>query len=92
MMSHELRSPLHAILGYSMMAQHLFRGSNEERLRLIEQHGRRLLQMVDQALTCSRGEAAAVELEPAPRHWRRWGRCSSSVSFPPSPAGWRTWP
>lgn len=71
-MAHELRSPLHAMLGYAGLLQRQLRGNGREQLALIERHGQRLVQMVDQALTYSRGEAEAIELEPTPVALQAW--------------------
>jgi signal transduction histidine kinase len=73
-MAHELRSPLHAMLGYAGLLQRQLRGNGREQLALIERHGQRLLQMVDQALTYSRGEAEVIELEPTSVDLQAWLR------------------
>jgi PAS domain S-box-containing protein len=66
-MSHELRNPLNAILGYSELFQHdregVLSGEQEARIGHIRRAGRHLLQLIDDLLSMSRIEAGAVRLE-----------------------------
>ncbi|MBB5752863.1 sensor histidine kinase [Prosthecomicrobium pneumaticum] len=66
-MSHELRAPLNAILGFSLL---LGRGSGRttplEAAATIERESRRLLIMVDELLDFSRSEVGQLALSPAP--------------------------
>ena len=63
-MAHELRAPLHTVLGYTHLLQREATGQDRARLDLIDRNGAKLLQLIDQALSYSRGESEAVELEP----------------------------
>lgn len=60
MMSHELRAPLHTIIGYSQLlaidADHALR----RRLGLVEQNGRELLHLIDGILDYSRNDPSTL--------------------------------
>jgi signal transduction histidine kinase len=66
MMAHELHSPLHQILGYTLLLKRGVSQSHIAWLELIERNGRKLLLLLDQALSYSRGEAVVIELDPGP--------------------------
>ena len=69
-MSHDLRAPLNAVLGYS---QALKRPGSTlsvgEAANAIEHAGRRLLGMIDEVLDYAQGQADRLQLDPAPVHW-----------------------
>lgn len=69
-MSHEFRTPLNAIIGYSEMLQgEYFGGLNEkqkERLHDIHLCGNHLLQLINDILEFSKGEAGKLELKEEP--------------------------
>lgn len=66
-MSHEIRTPMNAVLGMvSLMGRDAPTAAQTRRLEIIEQAGRRLVQLCDEALDLSRLEAGAITLKPAP--------------------------
>lgn len=66
MMSHELRAPLHTVLGYTRLMQRDVPPAQRPRLALIERSGEQLLQRIERILSFSRGESMAEQVEPAP--------------------------
>lgn len=65
MISHELRSPLHTILGYSELLQRR-QPDQQAELQTIEASGKRLLRLINDILEFNNGEAAPLALHPAP--------------------------
>ena len=69
-MSHELRTPLNSILGFSDLLLRQIAGSLNERqikyVRVIEESGQHLLQLINDILDLSKIEAGKVELELQP--------------------------
>ncbi|MBL8863840.1 MAG: response regulator [Planctomycetes bacterium] len=67
-MSHEIRSPMTAILGYSerLLEGSLSEGERAEALSAIRRNGEHLAQLVDDVLDLSKIEAGQVVLERAP--------------------------
>ena len=65
-MSHDIRTPLNAILGYTMLAQKEGQTQEEELqyLRKIDVAGHQLLSIVNDVLEMSRIESGKMELEP----------------------------
>jgi signal transduction histidine kinase/CheY-like chemotaxis protein len=65
-MSHDIRTPLNAILGYTMLAQKegLTRDDELQYLRKIDVAGHQLLSIVNDVLEMSRIESGKLELEP----------------------------
>ena len=65
-MSHDIRTPLNAILGYIMLAQRdgQTREEEAEYLRKIDVAGHQLLSIVNDVLEMSRIESGKLELEP----------------------------
>ena len=65
-MSHDIRTPLNAILGYTMIAQKEGQTREEELqyLRKIDVAGHQLLSIVNDVLEMSRIESGKLELEP----------------------------
>ena len=65
-MSHELRSPLHVILGYTQLLEREGAGSGKdaEELRQIMKAGNHLLGLIDDVLSISKIEAGALALRP----------------------------
>ena len=65
-MSHDIRTPLNAILGYTMLAQKEGQTRDEEvqYLRKIDVAGHQLLSIVNDVLEMSRIESGKLELEP----------------------------
>jgi signal transduction histidine kinase len=69
-MSHDLRAPLNAVLGYSRALKRP--GSTlsaGDAALAIEYAGQRLLGMIDEILDYAQGEANRLRLDPAPVHW-----------------------
>jgi signal transduction histidine kinase/CheY-like chemotaxis protein len=71
MMSHELRAPLHTILGYTHLLSP--RGATVEtsgniaaKLGIIENSGRQLLRLINEVLDYSRGDVEPIKLEVRP--------------------------
>ena len=71
MMSHELRAPLHTILGYTQLLSQ--RGASVEaagdvggKLGIIENSGRQLLRLINEVLDYSRGDAEPIKLDARP--------------------------
>lgn len=64
--SHELRAPLHDILGYAQLLVHQVPPQAQERLDIIQGSGQQLLHFINDILEFSRGEAKPIALEPAP--------------------------
>ena len=65
-MSHDIRTPLNAILGYIMLAQRegQTKEDEEQYLRKIDVAGHQLLSIVNDVLEMSRIESGKLELEP----------------------------
>ena len=65
-MSHDIRTPLNAILGYTMLAQKegLTREEEQRYFRKIDVAGHQLLSLVNDVLEMSRIESGKMELEP----------------------------
>jgi two-component system, sensor histidine kinase LadS len=64
MMSHELRAPLHTVLGYSQLLARDAPPAMQGKLDVIEQSGQQLLRLINQVLEFSRGESAGIDLAP----------------------------
>jgi signal transduction histidine kinase/CheY-like chemotaxis protein len=65
--SHELRSPLHTILGYAALLRHdCGKGKMGERLNLLEEGGRHLLRLIEDLLDYARCERNHLVLTPEP--------------------------
>lgn len=69
-MGHELRTPLHAILGYVQLLRRQRRtdAALQPPLAIIEASGRHLLALINDVLDYSRGELAGLVLRPAPAY------------------------
>jgi protein-histidine pros-kinase len=69
-MSHELRSPLHTIIGFTELLGEELEGSLNERQKRFVQHIHRdslhLLALINDVLDLSRIEAGRLEIQPAP--------------------------
>jgi len=66
-MSHEMRTPLHGILGSVRLVQdEPLTPTARERLDLVDRSGRHLLDLISDILDFSRGEAGELRLHPAP--------------------------
>lgn len=67
-MSHEMRTPLNAILGFSRMLMDSTGISNEQRthLGLIRQSGEQLLSLINDILDYAKLEAGRMDLRPTP--------------------------
>ncbi len=65
--SHEIRAPMNAVLGFSKLAMELpdFPAAARRYLATIESKGRDLLRLIDNALDMARLEAGHLELAPA---------------------------
>jgi signal transduction histidine kinase/DNA-binding response OmpR family regulator len=64
--SHELRAPLHDLLGYAQLLAREIPAGAQAHLAVIQKSGRQLLQLIDDILEFSRGEAKPMALEEAP--------------------------
>jgi signal transduction histidine kinase/ActR/RegA family two-component response regulator len=69
-MGHELRTPLHAILGYVQLLRRQRRAdvALQTPLAIMEDSGRHLLDLINDVLDYSRGELASLSLRPAPTY------------------------
>jgi signal transduction histidine kinase/ActR/RegA family two-component response regulator len=69
-MGHELRTPLHAILGYVQLLRRQRRAdvALQTPLAIMEASGRHLLELINDVLDYSRGELASLVLRPAPTY------------------------
>jgi len=69
-MGHELRTPLHAILGYVQLLRRQRRAdvALQTPLAIMEGSGRHLLELINDVLDYSRGELAGLVLRPAPTY------------------------
>ncbi|HEX5373608.1 MAG TPA: ATP-binding protein [Aquabacterium sp.] len=66
-MSHEMRTPLHGILGLSRLIRGELRSQEaHERMNLLESAGQHLLGVINDVLDYSRLQAGRIELSPAP--------------------------
>ncbi|MCC6201196.1 MAG: response regulator [Moraxellaceae bacterium] len=66
-MSHEFRTPLHSILGYTRLAMNDgLSGVNRKRLDAVQRSGNHLLALIDELLDYTRGAAGRLLLEPRP--------------------------
>lgn len=63
-MGHELRTPLHTVLGYSALLKDEAAPEARAKVEIIERNGRRLLRLIDDLLLFGRGEPAPVAIEP----------------------------
>jgi signal transduction histidine kinase/DNA-binding NarL/FixJ family response regulator len=64
--SHDLRSPLHDILGYARLLGRQLPPPARDHLNIIQDSGNHLLRLIDDILTYSRGEANCIVLVPGP--------------------------
>ncbi|MFE8033438.1 ATP-binding response regulator [Thiohalocapsa marina] len=64
--SHELRAPLHDILGYAELLNRKASPEARDQLAVIQQSGQQLLRLINDILDFSRGEAKPIVLEPVP--------------------------
>lgn len=66
-MSHDLKGPLNAILGFAAIAQRSVRHeAQRESLAIIEERGRELLVLIDTILDSARAEAGELDLNRVP--------------------------
>ena len=65
-MSHEMRTPLHGILGVTRMMQEAGAVPAAEQLTLVEQAGEHLLRLINDALDVSKLEGGHLRLTPKP--------------------------
>ncbi|HEX5338475.1 MAG TPA: 7TM-DISM domain-containing protein, partial [Gallionella sp.] len=69
--SHELRSPLHTVIGYADLLQRgTARITSKEGGGVIEASARRLLALIDELLDFVRGESDRLKLNPKPVDWQ----------------------
>lgn len=64
--SHELRAPLHDLLGYAELLSRSTTSEQQAQLAVIQKSGQQLLHLIDDILEFSRGDAKPILLEPAP--------------------------
>ncbi len=64
--SHELRAPLHDILGYAQLLARQVPPTARDHLGVIQDSANRLLHLIGDILAFSRGEAKPTRLDPAP--------------------------
>jgi len=69
-MSHELRTPLNAILGYAQILNRdqTFSEAHRKGLRVIEDSGNYLLELINDILDLAKIEAGRLEMHPVPMH------------------------
>ena len=72
--SHELRSPLHDILGYARLLARQVPLPARDQLSIIQDSGNQLLRLIDEILDYSRGEVRPIVLEPGPVSLARLAR------------------
>ena len=65
-LSHELRAPLHAILGWAQVLQHSATPSLRRGLAIIERNGRLQARLLEDLLDVGRGSSGKLRLEIAP--------------------------
>lgn len=66
-MSHELRTSLHSILGYSrLVLESDLDAADRRRVEAVQRSGAHLLALIDEVLDYARGEAGRLQLEPRP--------------------------
>lgn len=63
-MSHELKTPLNAILGFSDLLALDEHPEQQDSIRLIHQAGHHLLELINQVLELARADAGRIELNP----------------------------
>lgn len=64
--SHELRAPLHDLLGYAQLLSREIPPGAQAHLAVIQKSGNQLLHLIDDILEFSRGDAKPIALDPAP--------------------------
>lgn len=64
--SHELRAPLHDLLGYAQLLSREISAEAQAHLAVIQKSGNQLLHLIDDILEFSRSEAKPIVLERAP--------------------------
>jgi PAS domain S-box-containing protein len=64
--SHELRAPLHDLLGYAQLLSREISPGAQAHLAVIRKSGNQLLQLIDDILEFSRGDAKPIVLDRAP--------------------------
>jgi len=69
--SHELRAPLHDILGYAQLLIRHVPAQARGQLAVIQDSGNQLLNLINEMLDFSRGEAKPIVLDPAPMSLQR---------------------
>lgn len=72
--SHDLRAPLHDVLGYVSLALRHVRGREARQLQVVERRGRELLNMINDLLEFVRGEAPSLTLAETPINLREFAR------------------
>lgn len=82
MVSHELRAPLHDILGYAQLLARQIPPQAQEQLAVIQDGGTKLLHLINDILAFSRGEARPIILAPVPLSLRRLAAHLSEVCRP----------
>jgi signal transduction histidine kinase len=80
--SHDLRSPLHDILGYAGLLARQIPPQAHDQLRVIQDSGNHLLRLINEILEYSRGEAKRIVLEPGPLSLKRLARHLTAVYAP----------
>lgn len=68
--SHELRAPLHDVLGYVGLALRQVRGREARQLEVVERRGQELLNMINDLLEFVRGETPSLTLAQGPVNLR----------------------
>jgi signal transduction histidine kinase/ActR/RegA family two-component response regulator len=81
-MSHEMRTPLHGILGVTRMLQEGEEAPAQEQLSLIERAGEHLLRLINDVLDVSKLEAGHLRLSPGPFDLRQLLEEVLSLSAP----------
>ena len=85
--SHELRAPLHDILGYAQLLARQIPAGARDHLGVIQTSANRLLHLIGDILAFSRGEAKPVMLDPAPLSLTRLANHLGEVCRPLAASG-----
>ncbi|KAA6186667.1 transporter substrate-binding domain-containing protein [Thiohalocapsa marina] len=80
--SHELRAPLHDILGYAQLLARQVPPQARSQLGIIQDSGNQLLRLINDILDFSRGDAKPIVIERAPLSLRQLARQLTAVYRP----------
>lgn len=80
--SHELRAPLHDILGYAQLLTRQVTPQGQSQLAVIQESGQQLLHLINDILDFSRAEAKPIQLDPGPLSLSRLARHLTEIYRP----------